>query len=206
MFNINRKLAAAGLALALALPGSALAYGYKQAAHALARVEKDIANTQSFEVPAKGHLEVAFSPNEGSEHLVIKVIDSAKQEILMLAYSFTSPPITDALIRAVHRGVTVRLVADHKGNLAANSIAALSALKTAGGDVRTISAYPIAHDKLVLVDRSTVEQGSFNYSKAAAGSNSEQVLVNWDNPELAAVYVKHFERNYKQSVAVTTVY
>lgn len=173
-----------------------------------------VSNQQSFNVPAKGHLEVAFSPDEGSENLVIKAIDSAGSakpaEILMLAYSFTSAPVTQALLRAVHRGVTVRIVADYKANISEDhsgkAQAALSALKTAGADVRVIKVYPIHHDKTIVVDRQTVELGSFNYSAAAAHRNSENVLVNWDNPDLAAVYVKHFERNYGQSEAFSTRY
>jgi len=55
------------------------------------------------------------------------------------------------------------------------------------------------HDKVLVADRETVELGSFNYSDAAARRNSENVLVNWRNPKLAAVYLKHFERNDRQS-------
>lgn len=60
-------------------------------------------------------------------------------------------------------------------------------------------AYPIHHDKVIIADRQTVEFGSFNYSDAAAHKNSENVLVNWGNPKLAGVYLKHFERNYGQA-------
>lgn len=41
--------------------------------------------------------------------------------------------------------------------------------------------------------------GSFNYSNAAARKNSENVLVNWNNPKLAETYLKHFDRNYRQA-------
>jgi phosphatidylserine/phosphatidylglycerophosphate/cardiolipin synthase-like enzyme len=51
-----------------------------------------------------------------------------------------------------------------------------------------------------------VELGSFNYSDAAAHRNSENVLVNWKNPALARVYLKHFARNYAQSHAYQTPY
>ena len=44
--------------------------------------------------------EVAFSPDEGGEALVVKVIDSAKSELRVLSYSFTSAPVTAALLRA----------------------------------------------------------------------------------------------------------
>jgi len=52
---------------------------------------------------------------------------------------------------------------------------------------------------VIIADRETVELGSFNYSDRAATRNSENVLVNWGNPELAKVYMKHFERNYRQA-------
>ena len=150
----------------------------------------------SFTVPAAGTIEVAFSPNEGSEALVVKVIDSAKSELRVLSYSFTSAPVTSALLRAKKRGVDVRLVADQKNNVSQDrsgkSRAALSALMNAGVDVRTISVYPIHHDKVIVADRQTVELGSFNYSDAAARKNSENVLVNWGNVKLAEVYLKHY--------------
>lgn len=172
--------------------------------------ESNADSVQSVTVPAKGSLEVAFSPDEGAEQLVIKTIESAQKEILMLSYSFTSAPVVSALDKAVHRGVTLRLVADYKGNVSEDrsgkARAALSALANAGADVRVIKAYKIHHDKVIIVDRNTVEIGSFNYSAAAAHQNSENVLVNWNNPDLAAAYVKHFERNYGQSEVFTLQY
>lgn len=79
------------------------------------------------------------------------------------------------------------------------SRAALSLLTEAGADVRLINIYPIHHDKVLIVDGETVELGSFNYSDAAAHRNSENVLVNWRNPQLAKVYLEHFTRNYRQA-------
>ena len=90
------------------------------------------------------------------------------------------------------------------------AIAALTGCATeltgGGADVRTISVYAIHYDKVIIADRQTVEQGSFNYSDAAAHRNSENVLVNWGNPQLATVYLKHFERNYAQAVVYTQGY
>ena len=80
------------------------------------------------------------------------------------------------------------------------------AARSAGADVRTIRVYAIHHDKVIVADRQTVELGSFNYSDAAAHRNSENVLMNWSNPKLAAVYLKHFDRNYRQSTAFVPAY
>ena len=156
---------------------------------------------RSFEVPAAGTIEVAFSPEGGSEDLVIRVVDAASTELRILAYSFTSVPVVAALVRAKKRGVDVRLVADENSNgrddRSGKARAALSALVNAGISVRTIDVYPIHHDKVIVADRVTVELGSFNYSDAAARRNSENVLVNWHNARLADVYLAHFERSYR---------
>ena len=160
----------------------------------------------SFVVPTAGEIEVAFSPNEGSEQLVLKVIDSAKSEIKMLAYSFTSTPVVKALVQAKKKGVSISLVVDHKGNQGAKSRAALSILVNVGCDVRTISAYQIHHDKVIIADKQTIELGSFNYSASAANKNSENVLVIWNNPKLAEKYIEHFERNQQQATAYQLQY
>jgi phosphatidylserine/phosphatidylglycerophosphate/cardiolipin synthase-like enzyme len=163
--------------------------------------KEDVAS--SISLPSQGEIEVAFSPNEGSEALVIKVIDSANTKIDMLAYSFTNVPIARALMKAAKRGVKVTLVADYKENITEDKYGsarkALSAVQKSGAEVRVIDVYPVMHDKSIVADGETTQNGSFNYSDAAAHKNSENVFVNWQNKKLADVYEKHFLRNYRQS-------
>lgn len=189
----SHRLVLVGLAVAISC-SSALAWPAKQSARLAAEAQT---------IAAAGELEVAFSPSGGAETLVIKLIDSARTELRVLAYTFTSARITAALIRARKRGVDVQLVADRKNNTtddkSGKSRAALSALANAGVDVRLISAYAIHHDKVIVADRSSVELGSFNFSEAAETRNSENVLVHWRNPALAAAYLAHFERNQRQA-------
>lgn len=54
------------------------------------------------------------------------------------------------------------------------------------------------HDKVTCVDNKHVQSGSFNYSGAAEKKNSENVLFIWKNPQLAATYLKHCERNWSR--------
>jgi phosphatidylserine/phosphatidylglycerophosphate/cardiolipin synthase-like enzyme len=208
---MNRFLHLVSLVAATAAGAFALtAYAAHKKPSLVSAVVAAYQENHSFTVPAAGTLEVAFSPNEGTEHLVVKVIDSARSDVRVLSYSFTSAPVTEALLRAKHRGVNVRVVADEKNNISEDrsgkARAALSALSTAGVDVRTIRIYPIHHDKVVVVDGKTVELGSFNYSDAAAHKNSENVLVNWNNEKLAQVYLGHFERNYAQATPYQGAY
>ena len=52
-----------------------------------------------------------------------------------------------------------------------------------GIPIRTITSYAIHHDTYIVVEGRTTETGSFNYSQAAARSNSENALVIWNDPQ-----------------------
>ena len=151
-------------------------------------------------------IESAFSPEAGSEALVIKVINSSEKTIRLAAYSFTSPLVVQALLNAKKRGVDVRVVVDDRGNHSKASIAALNLLVNTGIPARTISAYAIHHDKYIVSDESNVQTGSFNYSKAAAKSNSENVIVIWNNKDLAASYLRHWQSRYDKGVEFISTY
>lgn len=143
-------------------------------------------------------IEVAFSPEAGAEALVLKVIDSAKQSIRLAGYSFTSPAVVRSLIAARRRGVDVRIVLDDKGNRGRSSIAAMNLIVGADIPLRVISTYAIHHDKYIVVDGRHTQTGSFNFSQAAAKSNSENVLVAWDNVPVAQQYLSHWENRWWQ--------
>jgi len=114
------------------------------------------------------------------------------------------------LIAAKRRGVDVAVVVDEKNNVrddrSGKAKAALNLLVNAGIPARTISAYPLHHDKYVVIDGSTVETGSFNYSAAAAMRNSENVLVLWSCPEIAKSYLSHWRSRWDQGTAWRSTY
>ena len=56
--------------------------------------------------------QVFFSPKGGCSEAIINQINSAKSEILVQAYSFTSTPIAKALRNAPKRGVKVEAILD----------------------------------------------------------------------------------------------
>ncbi|MNR76125.1 Phospholipase D precursor [compost metagenome] len=145
-------------------------------------------------------IENAFSPEAGAEQLILKVINSAQQELRLAAYSFTSSTITKALIAARQRGVDVRVIVDEKRNLEPPSISALNKLVSAGIPVRTIAVYALHHDKYLVVDGRHLQTGSFNYTSGAAKANSENVLVVWNDATLAASYLQHWQSRWEQGV------
>src|ERR1035437_4308089 len=85
-------------------------------------------------------IEVAFSPNCGATDLVVRTIDSSKTGIRVAAYSFTSKPISTALLAAHKRGVDVRVVVD-RSNATARYTAA-TFLANQGGRCASITSAP----------------------------------------------------------------
>lgn len=145
-------------------------------------------------------IETGFSPEGTALQLVLKTIDSAQQEIRLMGYSFTSPEVTRSLIAAKRRGVDVKVVLDWKANTGENnkvSRAAVNLLVNAGIPVRTVSQFKIMHDKVIITDRRNVETGSFNYTRAAARSNSENALFIRDYPVLADTYLQHWQSRWE---------
>src|SRR5262245_17944136 len=55
---------------------------------------------------------VYFSPNGGATEAVVQELNTAKTQVLMQAYGFTSVPIAKAVVEAHKRGVTILAVLD----------------------------------------------------------------------------------------------
>lgn len=179
-------------------------------ATSLRDILRDTTSARPVITPSGQQTEVGFSPEGSGEQLVLKAIASAKTEIRILSYSFTSSRIVAALIDARHRGVDISLVVDYKNNISQDSsgkaVRALNALSNAGAKVRTVSVYAIHHDKTMIIDQRHIQTGSFNYSEAAANRNSENVIVIWNNADLAKVYLDHWRDRFSKGQDYTPRY
>jgi len=147
--------------------------------------------------------QVAFSPDRGATELVIRTIDSAHATIRMAAYAFTSSPIAAALVEAHQRGIDVKVVVD-KSNVTARYTAA-TFLANQGVPVTVDYQYSIMHDKFIVVDGMTVEEGSFNYTASAESRNAENVLVLHD-ASVAGQYGKEWDRLWAESEPMAARY
>jgi phosphatidylserine/phosphatidylglycerophosphate/cardiolipin synthase-like enzyme len=154
--------------------------------------------THTDKAPAAAQIETGFSPDGNAERLVLKIINSSTQSIRLAAYSFTSPKVVQALISAKRRGVDVRVVSDDSNAKSKSGSAALNLLAGAAIQSRLNGEYAIHHDKYIIADGSHVQTGSFNYSQAAAKSNSENVIVIWNNRELAQSYLRHWSSRFEE--------
>jgi phosphatidylserine/phosphatidylglycerophosphate/cardiolipin synthase-like enzyme len=192
--RLTHKLWLTALCVSLAAPVLARDIGWR-----------DLLRTNSTtSAPSSTNIEVGFSPDAGAEELVVKTIHSAHQSLRVLAYSFTSRPIAQALIDAAKRGVDVRVVVD-KSNKSERYTSA-TFLANTGIPVRVDSEHAIAHNKVIIADGQTVETGSFNYTSSAAHRNAENAIVIWNNPTLAAIYLKNWDLHWRHSDAYQARY
>jgi len=147
--------------------------------------------------PATGSVEVAFTPGDRIDRLVIAAIDGAHSEVLVQAYSFTDHAIARALARARARGVAVRVVADREQARALPQNV-LPELAAGGVEVWLDGNFQAAHDKIVVIDaetqHATTITGSYNFTIAAQRNNAENVIVLRDNAPVARAYRENWER------------
>ena len=145
---------------------------------------------------------VNFSPKGGCTERVVEEIGSAQHEIEMQAYSFTSQPITDALIAAHHRGVKVTVVLD-KSDIKDSSEP--HAAEVAADRIPTYidSKHSIAHNKIILIDGQTIITGSFNFTNQAEHNNAENLVVLHGRPKLYAAYDTNFKLHLGHSEPFT---
>ena len=154
-----------------------------------------LAGAQRF--PATGSIEIAFTPGDAIDNLIINAIDGAKSEVLVHAYSFTHRRIARALVRARQRGVAVAVIADREQARALPQNA-LPELATGAVEVCLDGNFQAAHNKIVVIDaeseRAITITGSYNFTLAAQRSNAENVIVLRENPQVARAYRSNWQR------------
>jgi phosphatidylserine/phosphatidylglycerophosphate/cardiolipin synthase-like enzyme len=147
-------------------------------------------------------LEVHFSPKGGCTDSVVGFITSAKTEVLVLAYSFTSKPIIAALIAQASKTKPIFDRMDLGSPQTQQLIAA-------GIPVLIDSKHAIAHNKVIIVDRKYLETGSFNFTQQAETSNAENCVIIRNRvmaQEFAANWLLHQSHSVPPSVADAGVF
>jgi len=133
---------------------------------------------------------VYFSPKGGCTEAVVGQIQQARQEIKVMIYSFTSESIANALLEAFHRGIKVEIIIDDGNDRSRYSQTPF--LRKAGIPVYADAKESIHHNKVIVIDREIVIIGSFNFSKAAEGTNAENLII-LKSSQLAAIYLENYE-------------
>jgi competence ComEA-like helix-hairpin-helix protein len=136
-----------------------------------------------------------FSPENDVAEAIIQEIGRARQSIRFLAFSFTHDGIAEAMLKKMREGVTVQGVFETRGSDTPYS--EYARFRKAGLDVHQDGNPYNMHHKVLLIDDETVITGSFNFSRNAAETNEENVVLLRGNRALAATYEEEFQRVYR---------
>lgn len=140
--------------------------------------------------------DVCFTPGQNCTQKIVDTINHAKKNLLVQAYSFTSVPIAEALVDAEKRGLEVKILLD-KSQLTAKA-STFKYLTENNMWIRIDYRPAIAHNKIIVVDRSVVVTGSFNFTESAQKKNAENLLIIYDK-SLAEKYVANWSNREKDS-------
>jgi type IV secretion system protein VirD4 len=139
--------------------------------------------------------EVGFSPRRNALEVVMSLILQARSELLVAGYSFTSKDIAFGLTDAKSRGVSVRVVVDHKQNQdEQGGYRAIDYLIAQGIPVIRNENYSAMHHKFMVADGRHLQIGSFNYTASANTRNAECAVVFRNSTELAEVFRTEWHR------------
>jgi phosphatidylserine/phosphatidylglycerophosphate/cardiolipin synthase-like enzyme len=144
---------------------------------------------------------VYFSPKGGTTAAITKEVDSAKKAVLVQSYMLTSPEILSSLSKAAKRGVNVDVVTDKRGSYV--YIDNLKATLKDGVKIRLDGSHAIHHNKIMIIDDSTLITGSFNFTKSAETRNAENTLIIRNEPALVKAYTANFHHHKEHSVVLT---
>lgn len=150
-------------------------------------------------------VEVAFSPWDDPEALILQTLAAARKTIRVQAYAFTSRSIAQALVEARERGVDVAVLADAEMNRRAEGNA-IARLLQGGVAVAFETRYNAAHNKVILVDPDSkdcaVITGSYNFTWSARARNAENLLILRGDPKLVRDYLDNWQRHRAEATPI----
>ena len=131
----------------------------------------------------------------GLDGPLVQAIESARLTIDLAIYDLTFYAIRDALLRAHHRGVRVR-VATEGDNLARP---ASQALIEAGIPVRSDSGPGLMHNKFMLIDQAVLWTGSLNYTTSGLYDDANS-LIRIASRRLVEDYAAEFDEMFEHGL------
>ncbi len=161
--------------------------------------------TSTLPVPESTHSmpvsKVLFSPKGGVSKELVRLTQAAAKEISVAAYAFSLKYLGNALVKAIKRGVNVRLILDMEN--ARKSYSIDEWLLENGIDVRFIKLKRgCMHHKILIVDGVHLMTGSYNFTNDSEFRNHEAAIFT-DDGNLIASFIAEFERLWSLAVPVT---
>jgi phosphatidylserine/phosphatidylglycerophosphate/cardiolipin synthase-like enzyme len=136
-------------------------------------------------------IQILFSPEDNAISHIIPYIQSAKQSIRFMAFTYTQADLGQAMLAAAKNGVDLSGVFEATG---ADSVyGQMTPLFCNKIPVRTDGNPAFMHHKVIIIDNRIVITGSLNFTDNADQNNNENVII-IENPDIANLYSAEFQR------------
>jgi phosphatidylserine/phosphatidylglycerophosphate/cardiolipin synthase-like enzyme len=140
-------------------------------------------------------VEAHFSPGETCVRRIRGMLDSIRRSADVCVFTITDNRIAEGILAAHRRGATVRVVTDDEK---AHDLGSdVKELARAGVPVRVDDSPYHMHHKFALFDDDLVLTGSYNWTRGAAESNEENLVLSNDR-RLFNSFRGEFERLWKK--------
>jgi phosphatidylserine/phosphatidylglycerophosphate/cardiolipin synthase-like enzyme len=161
--------------------------------------EVPVEEQQDFESSRPPMIEVHFSPKGGCTDSIDSFIETAQKEIDLMAYSFTSSKIIAAIGRKSESdaGKPIKVTAVLDRSDVGTPI--VSQLENEDVAVFIDEKHAIMHNKFIIIDKKSVETGSFNFTNQAENANAENCLIIRD-ATIATQYEMNFQFHLSHSI------
>jgi phosphatidylserine/phosphatidylglycerophosphate/cardiolipin synthase-like enzyme len=143
-------------------------------------------------MPDSTTLSSFFAPQQDVASVLSAYLREAQHSIIFMAFSFTHEALGEVMRERFRAGVDVRGVFETRGSNVAYS--QYPAMHVLGMPVMQDTNRWSMHHKVIIIDGQTVITGSFNFSRNAAHSNNENVLIVAGNRDIARLYTEEFQR------------
>lgn len=137
-------------------------------------------------------VETYFSPDDSVAARLLELLQGAQESIYFLAFSFTSDDIAQVMRDRADAGVAVSGVMED-AQVKSNQGTEFDLFVQSGLDVRRDGNSGQMHHKVIIIDRSIVITGSYNFTASAEDRNDENLVILF-SPEIAELFLAEFAR------------
>ena len=145
--------------------------------------------------PSHPTAQAYFTPGDDCPQAIQRLLDNTVREVDICVFTITDDRISRAIEAAHQRGVQVRIISDDEkaGDLGSD----IDRLRGVGIPVRVdLSPYHM-HHKFAIFDAAVTLTGSYNWTRSAAETNEENLVVYRDQ-RLARTFSSEFERLWQE--------
>lgn len=132
--------------------------------------------------------------NNGIEMPLVAAIGAVRGTLDIAAFEWNNPALTQAVLDAHTRGVTVRMVADNEHTIE-DPDSTIDILADAGIPIVYDQKTSLMHNKFMIMDGSTVWTGSMNYTQNDIYRNNNHIIA-LRSRRAAEVYQAEFDEMF----------